>query len=107
MKRFVAIVVFVLGTTLTPSVALAATNPGTGQPSQSCQTVEASGGTTPGSMSPQGGAATSPGSPFNEAGINSTTDGKGGQAYTAGNSRSPNTRAIAQYDVACFQVSGR
>jgi hypothetical protein len=70
--------------------ALAAANPsGTGPPSQSCQDIEASGGTTPGS------SASSPGSPFNEPGINSPNGGTGGQQYSQS----------SQYDVACFQVS--
>lgn len=70
--------------------ALAAGNPsGTGLPSQSCQDVEAGGGTVPGNSS------SSPGSPFNEPGINSTDGGVGGQHYNP----------TSQYDVACFQVS--
>lgn len=70
--------------------ALAAGNPsGTGQPGQSCQDVEAAGGTTPGN------ASSSPGSPFNEPGINSANGGTGGQHYSG----------TSQYDVACFQVS--
>jgi hypothetical protein len=70
--------------------ALASGNPvGTGPPSQSCQDIEAAGGTTPGN------AASSPGSPFNEPGINSTLGGTGGQNY------SPSS----QYDVACYHVS--
>ena len=72
--------------------AFAAANPGptgTGLPSQSCQSVEAAGGTVPGSSS------SSPGSPFNESGINSANGGTGGQNY----------RPTSQYDVACFQVS--
>jgi hypothetical protein len=70
--------------------ALANANPnGTGPPSQSCQAVEAAGGTTPGN------AANSPGSPFNEPGINSPNGGTGGAHY------SPSS----QYDVACYQVS--
>jgi hypothetical protein len=70
--------------------AFAAGNPnGTGLPSQSCQDVEAAGGTVPGNSS------SSPGSPFNEPGINSTAGGTGGQHYSA----------TSQYDVACFQVS--
>src|SRR5215472_3667102 len=70
--------------------AFAAGNPsGTGLPSQSCQDVEAAGGTVPGNSS------SSPGSPFNEAGINSTDGGIGGQHYNE----------TSQYDVACFQVS--
>lgn len=108
MKRIMIAAAIVLGTALTPSVALAASNPSTtGQPSQSCQTVEATGGTTPGSASPNGGAALSPGSVFNEPTINSATGGTGGVAYNAGNSRSPNALAVSQYDVACFQVSSR
>jgi hypothetical protein len=72
--------------------ATAAANPsGTGPPSQSCQDIEASGGTTPGH------SAASPGSPFNEAGINSQNGGIGGQHYSE----------KSQYDVACFQVSHR
>ena len=70
--------------------ATAAANPsGTGKPSQSCQDIEANGGTTPGH------AADSPGSPFNEPGINSQDGGIGGQHYSE----------TSQYDVACFQVS--
>jgi hypothetical protein len=75
-----------------PAAALGASNPsGTGPPSQSCQTLEAAGGTTPGH------SAASPGSPFNEPGINSQNGGTGGQHY------SPSS----QYDVACYQVSQR
>jgi hypothetical protein len=70
--------------------AFAAGNPsGTGLPSQSCQDIEAAGGTTPGN------ASSSPGSPFNEPGINSTSGGIGGQHYNE----------TSQYDVACYQVS--
>ncbi|EWT01364.1 adenylate cyclase [Intrasporangium oryzae NRRL B-24470] len=72
--------------------ASAAANPsGTGPPSQSCQDIEAAGGTTPGH------ASSSPGSPFNEPGINSVAGGIGGQHYSES----------SQYDVACFQVSHR
>ena len=72
------------------AAALAAGNPsGTGPPSQSCQDIEAAGGTTPGH------SASSPGSPFNEPGINSTNGGTGGQHYSES----------SQYDVACYQVS--
>lgn len=70
--------------------AFAAGNPsGTGLPSQSCQDIEAAGGTAPGNSS------SSPGSPFNEPGINSVDGGIGGQHYNE----------TSQYDVACFQVS--
>jgi hypothetical protein len=70
--------------------AFAAGNPsGTGLPSQSCQDIEAAGGTVPGNSS------SSPGSPFNEPGINSTNGGIGGQHYSQ----------TSQYDVACYHVS--
>ena len=70
--------------------AVAAGNPsGTGLPSQSCQDIEAAGGSTPGH------ASSSPGSPFNEPGLNSTDGGVGGQHYNE----------TSQYDVACYQVS--
>jgi hypothetical protein len=68
--------------------ALAANPPGIGRPNQSCQLLEPH---TPGN------AASSPGSPFNEQGINSTNGGVGGQHYSA----------TSQYDVACFQMSKR
>jgi len=51
--------------------------------------IEAAGGTTPGN------AARSPGSPFNEPGINSQNGGIGGQHYSE----------RSQYDVACYHVS--
>lgn len=92
MRRIIAVGVFVatIGGASATLPAWAASNPnGTGPPGQSCQAVEAAGGTTPGH------ASSSPGSPFNEPGINSMNGGTGGQHY------SPN----AQYDVACFQVS--
>jgi hypothetical protein len=79
--------VLVLGA---PSAVFAAANPsGTGHPSQSCGDIEAAGGHVPGH------ANLSPGSPFNEAGIDSIAGGVGGQHYTE----------TSQYDVACFQVS--
>ena len=84
----------VLGATLLvpAGAASAAANPsGHGLPSQSCQDLEATGGTTPGA------SANSPGSPFNEPGINSVNGGVGGQHYSE----------TSQYDVACFQVSHR
>jgi hypothetical protein len=89
--RTAAFVVVLGAATLVPAgIASAASNPsGTGLPSQSCQDIEASGGTTPGH------AASSPGSPFNEPGINSQNGGTGGQHYSE----------TSQYDVACYQVS--
>jgi hypothetical protein len=73
-----------------PAALAGSGNPsGTGPPSQSCQTIEAEGGTTPGH------ASSSPGSPFNEPEINSANGGTGGQHYNE----------ASQYDVACFHVS--
>lgn len=81
---------FSAGVLVPTGAAVAAANPsGTGRPSQSCQDLEAAGGTTPGH------AAMSPGSPFNEPGIDSVDGGIGGQHYSE----------TSQYDVACFQVS--
>ena len=57
----------------------------TGQPSQSCQSYSPT--TRPGN------SYQSPGSPFNEMGINSTNGGNGGNHYSES----------SQYDVACFQ----
>jgi hypothetical protein len=68
------------------SPAFADNAPGTGQPGQSCQSLEPN---TPGH------AANSPGSPFNEPSINSQNGGVGGQHYSAN----------SQYDVACFQAA--
>ncbi|HSX16222.1 MAG TPA: hypothetical protein VLF40_05500 [Candidatus Saccharimonadales bacterium] len=75
------------------ATALAAPNPsGTGRPNQDCVGIEAAGGRAPGHSS------ASPGSIFNEPGVNSPDGGKGNQAYEAAG-------APSQYDVACFQVS--
>lgn len=90
MRRFTLVTVVTVALAAVPAGALAARNPsGTGPPSQSCQEIEAAGGKTPGH------AANSPGSPFNEPGINSENGGTGGQHYSE----------KSQYDVACYQVS--
>lgn len=90
MRRFTLVTVVTVALMTVPAGALAARNPsGTGPPSQSCQEIEAAGGKTPGH------AANSPGSPFNEPGINSESGGTGGQHYSE----------KSQYDVACYQVS--
>jgi hypothetical protein len=92
MKRFlIAVVVGVLALgVLAPAALAGGGNPnGTGPPTQSCQTIEAEGGTTPGH------ASSSPGSPFNEPDINSENGGIGGQHYSE----------KSQYDVACYHVS--
>jgi hypothetical protein len=88
MRRTLLVPPVVAALCLVPAVpAFAAANPsGTGRPDQSCQDLEPN---TPGN------SADSPGSPFNEPGINSTNGGTGGQHYSE----------TSQYDVACFQVS--
>jgi hypothetical protein len=70
-----------------------------GQPGQSCQAVVANGGTEPGN------AASAPGSPFNEP--SATSPGGTAGLHYAGNQpqNSKNPKSVAQYDVACFQVS--
>ncbi|WP_037606543.1 hypothetical protein [Streptacidiphilus rugosus] len=92
MRRIIA------AASLTALLSLAGTVPawagagnpsGTGLPGQSCQTIESTGGTTPGH------AAGSPGSPFDEPGINTPLGGTGGQHYSQ----------TSQYDVACYHVS--
>lgn len=93
MRRLLAVVIISAGLAAANPLAAAYAgngNPsGMGPPSQSCQDIEAAGGTTPGN------SASSPGSPFNEPGINSTNGGTGGQHYSES----------SQYDVACYQVS--
>jgi hypothetical protein len=88
MKRSIVIAVAVATTALTAAWALPASADSTGTqgpPSQSCQDFSAS--TRPGHT------ASSPGSPFNEPGINSGAGGTGGANYSES----------SQYDVACFQ----
>ena len=100
MKRFISSLTISACMLLPPAGAvLAAANPaGTGQPNQSCQSLN----TYP------GGAGSAPGSAFNEPGVQSTNGGTAGAVY-AGNGQTQNTpavnsgHAIAQYDVACFQ----
>ena len=86
MRRtlLVAIPVMLTAAVALAGPAVAANPPGTGQPGQSCQDLEPN---TPGNSS------MSPGSPFNEPGINSVNGGTGGAHYSAS----------SQYDVACFQ----
>ena len=87
VRRFLVVAPAAVVLTLSAvTPALAANPPGTGRPTQSCQDLEPN---TPGH------AADSPGSPFNERGINSTDGGIGGQHYSE----------TSQYDVACFQLA--
>ncbi len=70
-------------------IGLAATPTAGGQPNQSCQAEPS----TPGH------AASAPGSAFN-------TSGTAGGVYAGQQPQnSKNTHSVAQYDVACFQVS--
>jgi hypothetical protein len=94
MKRMITVAAIV-GALLLPTAgtALAAdphTLGSTGQPSQSCQTTPPFPGKT----------GTSPGSAFN---------GSAGSVYANPGSRgglsSGNSQVVAQYDVACFQLS--
>jgi hypothetical protein len=86
MRRTLLVLASVFTAALALAGPAAADNPPgpPGPPSQSCQDLEPN---TPGH------AASSPGSPFNEPGINSVAGGVGGQHYSE----------RSQYDVACFQ----
>src|SRR5574340_653927 len=88
MRRYIAAGLLTLCAAMgLASTASANPNPsGTGPPNQMCQSFSAR----------PGHSASSPGSPFNEPGINSPSGGKGGTAYN-------NAGAPAQYDVACYQ----
>lgn len=79
---------------LSASAAYADPNPH----NNSCQNTEATGGGTPGN------AATSPGSVFNEGGINSPNGGTGGQAYNAAQLNNK-VGAASQYDTACVNTT--
>ena len=77
--------------TLAGGLAVAVSGPAaaTGQPGQSCQAEPS----TPGN------AANAPGSAFN-------TSGQAGSVYAGTQPQnSNNPKSVAQYDVACFQVS--
>lgn len=71
------------------STAFADTTGASGQPSQSCQAQPSS----------PGNASSAPGSAFNTSGT-AGTKYAGQQPQNSGNPKS-----VAQYDVACFQVS--
>ena len=81
------------------TAALAAPNPsGTGRPNQTCQGPAPA--ISPTNAFAPGNASSSPGSVFNEPGINSLSGGKGGQQYNL-------VGAPSQYDVACFQQASK
>lgn len=82
------------------SAAYAASNPsGTGQPNQTCQSINPP-GTNAGATGPfyPGNAQNARGSVFAEPGGTFTNGGVGGQRYNA-------VGAPSQYDVACYQMS--
>lgn len=83
------------------ATAGAAANPsGSGQPSQTCLSQTA--------PNEPGNAAGAPGSAFDEPSTSNPDGGTAGQMY-AGNAQTTQTpangHAVAQYDVACYQVS--
>jgi hypothetical protein len=76
-----------------PAAIAGSGNPsGTGPPNQTCQNLETS------NILPSTGAGSSPGSVFNEKGVNGSAGGTGGNTYNA-------VGAPSQYDVACYQTS--
>ncbi len=86
-------------TIVASGTALAANPPGTGQPNQSCQNTLLAGGHEPGA------SGTAPGSAFNEPPPFGTS-GVAGNVYAGNQPQSQkNPKSVAQYDVACFQVS--
>jgi hypothetical protein len=92
MKRLITSGILVAALVGSTATAAFAANPGTqGQPNQSCGSATAP-------MTP-GNSSSAPGSAFNP-------DGHAGTVYAGQqpqNSQNPNS--VAQYDVACFQVS--
>ncbi len=91
-KKILLAVVMMVVLSMAVTGAAFAANPGTmGQPNQSC-------GSPTAPMTP-GNSASSPGSAFNPDGVAPGVYA-GQQPQNSGN---PN--AVAQYDVACFQVS--
>jgi hypothetical protein len=94
MKLLIALAAVVAALAVAIPVAVAGTgNPnGTGQPSQMCLS-----GTAP---NEPGNAASARGSAFNEV------NGIAGPLYAGSQPQnSNNPKSVAQYDVACFQVS--
>ncbi len=93
MAAVLMVLVLALGAV---STAQAANPPGTGQPSQSCQAQPSS----PGNLNKP---SSNPNTPFNE-----TVPGgnRAGNNYAGAQPQnSVNPKSVAQYDVACFQVS--
>src|SRR5438067_9757100 len=95
MNRLVVMCVIVAALTAPAAPVFAAATDATGQPGQSCLSSTA--------PNEPGNAASAPGSAFNENG------GIAGTVYanptSQGGTSSGNTHVVAQYDVACLQVS--
>ncbi len=95
MNRLVAVTVLVAALVAPVVPVFAATTDTTGQPNQTCLSSTA--------PNEPGNAGSAPGSAFNENG------GIAGSVYanpgSQGGTSSGNTHVVAQYDVACFQVS--
>ena len=95
MNRLVVLSVIVAALAAPVVPVFAATTGNTGQPNQTCLSSSA--------PNEPGNAASAPGSAFNENG------GIAGSVYanpgSQGGTSSGNTQVVAQYDVACFQVS--
>jgi hypothetical protein len=108
MKRIIA--TLAIGTLLSTagaafadsSVTTPAQNPTTGHRGAPNNTCGAPGTSTPGAAAPTGGAALAQGSPFNPIGTAGTV--YAGNPGTESLAHSNSTAAVAQYDVACFQV---
>lgn len=100
MRIFIALMTTVAALAASAATGTAANPSGTGQPSQTCL--------SPTAPSEPGNAAGAPGSAFNEPSASNPDGGTAGQMY-AGNGRTTQTpangHAVAQYDVACYQVS--
>jgi hypothetical protein len=94
MKRLIAAGLITAALVVPPAAsAFAASNPsGTGQPNQSCQAQPSS----------PGSASTAPGSAFNTSGTAQFVYANPG---SKGGTSSGNSHVVAQYDVACYQVS--
>lgn len=93
MKCLIALAALVAAIAVAVPVASATGNPnGTGQPSQMCLSSTA--------PNEPGNAASASGSAFNEV------NGIAGPLYAGSQPQnSTNPKSVAQYDVACFQVS--
>lgn len=100
MRIFVTLMTVVAALAASAMAGAAANPSGSGQPSQTCLSQTA--------PNEPGNAANAPGSAFNEPSASNPNGGTAGQMY-AGNGQTTQTpangHAVAQYDVACYQVS--